>query len=449
MSKPLRIALISEHASPLACIGGADAGGQNIYVDHVARILAARGHRVDVFTRRDAASAPTEVVLAPRLRVIHVAAGPACFIPKEAMFEHMPAFARATERIAAGASYDLVHANFFMSGMVARHLQRRLGLPFVMTFHALGLVRRLHQQDADTFPIARIEVERSIVRDADAIIAECPQDWDDLARLYGAPEDRLTMVPCGFDSGEFSPMPRARAREQLGLPQDEFIVLQLGRLVPRKGIDNVIRAIALARDLLPRTARLRLLVVGGDGPVPDETKTPEIGRLRRIAMECGVSGQVTFTGHRQRAELRCHYAASDVFATTPWYEPFGITPLEAMACNIPVLASRVGGLKYSVADGATGFLVPPRDPQALAWRIAELQQNPVLSAALGYAGGRRARAMFTWDRVVDSLLDVYAAVRQPRPGARRGARETVLVAGRALERRGIGERAIAAKGAAQ
>src|SRR5512138_2887876 len=182
MSKPLRIALISEHASPLACIGGADAGGQNIYVDHVARILAARGHRVDVFTRRDAASAPTEVVLAPRLRVIHVAAGPACFIPKEAMFEHMPAFARATERIAAGASYDLVHANFFMSGMVARHLQRRLGLPFVMTFHALGLVRRLHQQDADTFLIARIEVERSIVRDADAIIAECPQDWDDLAR---------------------------------------------------------------------------------------------------------------------------------------------------------------------------------------------------------------------------------------------------------------------------
>ena len=144
MTKPLRIALISEHASPLACIGGADAGGQNIYVDHVARNLAARGHRVDVFTRRDDADAPAEVALAPRARVIHVPAGPARFIPKEAMFDHMPEFARATERIASHAAYDVVHANFFMSGMVARHLQRRLGLPFVMTFHALGLVRRLH-----------------------------------------------------------------------------------------------------------------------------------------------------------------------------------------------------------------------------------------------------------------------------------------------------------------
>ncbi len=449
MSKPLRIALISEHASPLACIGGADAGGQNIYVDHVARTLAARGHSVDVFTRRDAAGAPSEVPLAPRARVVHVPAGPACFIPKEEMFGHMPEFVRATERIAARGRYDVVHANFFMSGMVARHLQRRLGLPFVMTFHALGLVRRLHQKDADAFPLERIEVERAIVRDADAIIAECPQDWEDLTRLYDAPDSRLTMVPCGFDSAEFSPMPRSRAREQLGLPQDEFIVLQLGRLVPRKGIDNVIRALALARELLPARSRLRLLVVGGDGPVPDDARTPEIGRLRRVAAECGVADQVSFTGHRQRAELRRYYAASDVFVTTPWYEPFGITPLEAMACNIPVLASRVGGLQYSVADGATGFLVPPHDPQALARRIVELQQNPVLAAALGYAGGRRARAMFTWDRVVDSLLDVYASVRRPRPASRRGARETALLAGRALDRRSAGQHSIATKGVAQ
>jgi D-inositol-3-phosphate glycosyltransferase len=448
MSKPLRIALISEHASPLACIGGADAGGQNIYVDHVARKLAARGHRVDVFTRRDDAAAPEVVQLAPRARVIHVTAGPACFIPKEAMFEHMPAFARATERIAATAGYDVVHANFFMSGMVARHLRRRLGLPFVMTFHALGLVRRLHQKEADAFPLARIDVERAIVRDADTIIAECPQDWADLTRLYGAPESRLTMVPCGFDSAEFSPMPRGRAREQLGLPPDEFIVLQLGRLVPRKGIDNVIRAGGIARGLLPAGAKLRLLVVGGDGPVPDEARTPEIRRLRRVAEESGVADQVTFTGHRQRAELRRYYAASDVFATTPWYEPFGITPLEAMACNIPVLASRVGGLQYSVADGATGFLVPPQDPEALAQRIVELQQNPVLAAALGYAGGRRAQAMFTWDRVVDSLLDIYMAVRRPVAPARRGPREAFVV-GAGHDRRAATAQAIGVKGAAQ
>jgi glycosyltransferase involved in cell wall biosynthesis len=426
----------------------------------VARTLAARGHRVDVFTRRDNAALAREVALCRRnaalarevalcrrARVIHVPAGPASFIPKEAMFDHMPAFARETERFAARAAYDLVHANFFMSGMVARHLQRRLDLPFVMTFHALGLVRRLHQKEADGFPLARISEERAIVRDADAIIAECPQDWQDLARLYDAPQARLTMVPCGFDREEFSPMPRALARAQLGLAQDEFIVLQLGRLVPRKGIDNVIRAVSAARSLMPAKAKMRLLVVGGDGPVPDEARTPEIARLRRIAAQCGLASAVTFTGHRQRAELRRYYAASDVFVTTPWYEPFGITPLEAMACNIPVVASRVGGLQYSVADGATGYLVPANEPLALARRLVELQQNPVLAAALGFAGGRRAQAMFTWDRVVDNLLDVYASVCRPRAVSPRGrAQDAGLHAERGFDRRGGAPRHLDASG---
>ena len=413
MSKPLRIALISEHASPLACIGGIDAGGQNIYVDHVARNLARRGHAVDVFTRRDAAELPPQVPLCPGARVIHIPAGPPCFIRKESLFEHMPEFMDESERfMRAGPAYDLVHANFFMSGMVAQYLRRRLGLPFVITFHALGLVRREHQKEADAFPAARIDIERSIVRGADAIVAECPQDWHDLTRLYDAPESRVTMVPCGFDRKEFSPMPRDEARAGLGLADDDFVVLQLGRLVPRKGIDNVIRALACARARAPQ-AKLRLLVVGGDGPVPDDSHTPEIARLRRVALAHGVRSHVRFVGHRQRKELRRYYAAADVFVTTPWYEPFGITPLEAMACRIPVIASEVGGLQYSVAHGETGYLVPPHDPHALAERILQLQRDPRLAAAMGQAGMRRVNALFTWERVVQGLLEVYASVRRP------------------------------------
>jgi glycosyltransferase involved in cell wall biosynthesis len=415
----LRIALISEHASPLATIGSVDAGGQNIYVANVARCLARAGHQVDVMTRRDSPDLPASVDVRPGMRVLHIPAGPATFVPKEQLLPHMPAFTEAaSELVRNSVGYDVVHANFFMSGMVGLRLRERFGIPMVMTFHALGLVRREHQREADAFPAARIDIERRIVRHADRVIAECPQDEDDLMRLYRAKPWRVSTVPCGVDLEEFSPGSKAAARRELGVADDEFVVLQLGRMVPRKGIDNVVRAVAR----LPRERRVRLLVVGGEAAVPDEQRTPEIGRLRTLARECGIADRVTFTGHRQRAQLRACYRAADVFVTTPWYEPFGITPLEAMACATPVVGSAVGGIRHTVVDGVTGYLVPPRDPEALAERLAFLQANPVLAQALGRAGVRRVRSLFTWERVADELARVYESVRQgatvESPGAR-------------------------------
>ncbi|MCW7536310.1 glycosyltransferase family 1 protein [Aquabacterium sp. A7-Y] len=403
----MKIALISEHASPLATLGGIDAGGQNIYVMHVAQCLARAGHHVDVFTRRDDVSLPTVVHLRPGLRVIHIDAGPPRFVPKEQLLQYMPEFARACETLCRNAGgYDVAHANFFMSGWVALQLKNNLGLPFAITFHALGLVRREHQRGADAFPEERIEIEKTLVEEADCIIAECPQDQQDLVRLYGADEHKMVMVPCGFDPAEFAPMDRGMARRELGLDENEFVVLQLGRLVPRKGIDNVIRSLAhLAREV-----PARLLVVGGESDQPDETVTPEIGRLRRIAEDVGVASRVTFTGRRQREQLRRYYCAADVFVTTPWYEPFGITPLEAMACGTPVVGSEVGGIQYTVMQGVTGYLVPAQDPAALAERLSHLHANPTLARALGRAGIRRARSLFTWDRVAMQLGAAFSTL---------------------------------------
>ncbi|WP_425462746.1 glycosyltransferase family 4 protein [Methylibium rhizosphaerae] len=398
--RPLRIAMISEHASPLALLGGVDAGGQNLYVAHMAECLARAGHRVDVFTRRDSRDVPAVVRMKPRLRVLHIPAGRPGFIPKEQLLPYMPQFCDACERICGERMhYDVVHANFFMSGWVALQLKRRLGLPFAITFHALGLVRREHQRQADGFPLQRIDIERQLVREADCVVAECPQDELDLVRLYGAQPQRLAMVPCGYDPAEFQPMDRQKARASLGLAEHEFVLLQLGRLVPRKGIDNVIRAL----KQLPAHVPARLLVVGGESDEPDETVTPEIGRLRGIARELGVAAQVQFVGRRQRHELGRYYAACDVFVTTPWYEPFGITPLEAMACATPVVGSAVGGIQYTVLHGVTGQLVPPHDPQALARCLAELHDNPALARAMGRAGLERVRSTFTWERVAEQL----------------------------------------------
>lgn len=414
----LRIALISEHASPLAVAGGVDSGGQNVYVNHVGRCLARRGHQVDVFTRRDSTLLTPVVHVRPRLRVLHVPAGPEQLVPKERLLPFMPEFARNVETSARAGAYDIAHANFFMSGVVALRLRRAFDVPFVITMHALGLVRRQHQGVADGFPEDRIAIERELVRSADRVIAACPQDQHDLLTLYDAVPRKLATVPCGYDPEEFGPCDRGRARSALGLRDDEFVVLQLGRLVPRKGVDDVIRAMA---PLVQRHGvNARLLVVGGEADTPCEAATPEIARLRQIAAAAGIADRVVFTGRRRREDLRAFYNAADAFVTVPWYEPFGITPLEAMACGTPVVGSQVGGIKYSVVDNVTGFLVPPHDPDALALRLSTLADNPALGRAMGRAGMHRARSMFTWERVVDQLVDVYAEATYVREHSQHG-----------------------------
>lgn len=411
----LHVAMISEHASPLALAGGVDAGGQNVYVMQVARSLARAGHQVEVLTRRDDPMVPSVVDLVRGVRVHHIQAGPPRFVPKEELLPHMPAFAEVAQRVLSlRQPCDVLHANFFMSGAVGLVLRKRMGLPLVTTFHALGLVRREHQGDADRFPPERIDIERTLAHESDRVIASCPQDESDLLRLYGVPPQRMTSVPCGVDTQALRPGDRAEARRRLGWPLGAFIVLQLGRLVPRKGIDTVVEAFAL----LPRELDTRLYIVGGGSAEPDEAVTPEIGRLRGLAQTLGVAGRVTFTGRRDRDQLRDHYLAADVFVTTPWYEPFGITPLEAMACGTPVIGSNVGGIRYTVLEGVTGHLVPPRDPEALAARLLNLQQNPAHAAAMGRAGVRRVRTQFTWDLVAARLARVYADLRTAaRPAA--------------------------------
>lgn len=412
-----RIAIISEHASPLSALGGVDSGGQNVYVAQVANQLARRGYAVDVFTRRDDAALPCVVECAPNFRIIHVDAGPAAYVAKEEMLQWMPAFANwmsAFIRLQGG--YDLAHANFFMSGVVAQQLQCELGLPFVITFHALGKVRKLHQPETDRFPRERVTIERQLMEEAAAIIAECPQDKLDQCTLYGADPAKMRVIPCGFDRKELWPIPRDEARREIGIAPEENLVVHIGRMVPRKGVDNVVEG--FARLVHQHGLRAKLLVVGGESDEPDPVATPEIGRLQQIANREGVAKQVLFTGRRGRAQLRYYYSAADVFVTTPWYEPFGITPVEAMACGAPVIGSDVGGIKFTVAHCRTGFLVPPRDPELLGARLATLFERPGLRRLMGVAAIDRANRYFTWQQVAAQIADVYEQVLDrvaPRP----------------------------------
>jgi glycosyltransferase involved in cell wall biosynthesis len=318
-----------------------------------------------------------------------------------------------------------------MSGLAALKVKDALGVPLVMTFHALGRVRRIHQGASDGFPDERFAIEDELVRRADRIVAECPADEADLVTHYHADPSRIAVIGCGFDTAEFAPVDQLKARRRLGWRADEFAVLQLGRLVPRKGIDNVVQGVA---ELEARHGvRARLYVVGGDAEAPNEIATPEIARLRGIAHRCGIEDRVTFVGRRERAQLRYFYSASDVFVTTPWYEPFGITPVEAMACATPVIGADVGGIRHTVRHGETGWLVPPNDPAALADRLHAIHADAARARAMGEAGRARALAHFTWRQIGLELEDVYAQLAGTR-GARTSTAAAAAVANGAGER---------------
>ena len=409
--------MISEHASPLAPLGSVDAGGQNVYVGEVAKQLVGLGYEVDIFTRRDSELLPDVAPWVDGVRIIHVPAGPPSFVHKEDMLPYMADFTGyMLDFCGNDTTYDVLHANFWMSGLVAADLKAQLGIPFVVTFHALGRVRRLHQGAADGFPEERFAIEDRIVAEADRIIAECPQDREDLIRHYDASPDKLTIVPAGFDPSEFWPIGKELARVALGIAPSEKVVLQLGRMVPRKGVDTAIRG--FARLVNEYGVEARMVIVGGEpseGPAGD---TPELDRLAALAVEEGVGDRVQFDGPRGRDTLKWYYSAADVFVTTPWYEPFGITPVEAMASGTPVLGSNVGGIKFTVRDGETGYLVPPRDNAAVGERLADMYANPVLLHTLGQQAVMRANDLFPWQKVASALADTYDDVvllRQPAP----------------------------------
>ncbi len=387
------IAMVSEHASPLAVLGAADAGGQNVYVGALAAALAARGHVVDVYTRRDAPDLPATVELCPGVTVVHVTAGPQRPVPKDALPPHMPAFgSRLARSWVSGRRPHLAHAHFWMSGTAAGPVARGLSVPFVQTFHALGTVKRRYQGAADTSPPQRTRVEAALCSTADLVLATCSDELAELTAM-GAAADRVRVVPCGVDTGRFTPDGEVWPRS------DRPRLLCLGRLVERKGVDIAVRALV---DL-PEAE----LVVAGGPPLSELASDPEAVRLLEVARELGVADRVQLLGSVDRAAVPALVRSADVVVTTPWYEPFGIVPLEAMSCARPVVASAVGGLLDTVQGGVTGLLVPPRDPAAVSGAVRRLLDDEELRRRLGAAGRRRAVQEYDWARVAARVALAY------------------------------------------
>ncbi|MEW1921772.1 glycosyltransferase [Pseudarthrobacter oxydans] len=398
----MRISMISEHASPLAALGGVDAGGQNVHVAALSEALARRGHHVTVYTRRDATELPARVRVGPRLEVVHVDAGPARHVPKDGLLPFMGELADGVARDWSLRPPDVVHGHFWMSGLAALDAARRPAsgyrIPVIQTFHALGTVKRRHQGAEDASPQERRWLEPGVGRSADRIIATCSDEVFEL-KAMGIDTGKISIAPCGVDLDFFSADGPTAARTA------GHRILSVGRLVPRKGVDLVIRSLPYLRE--SGFDDVELLIVGGGGDSGVLDADPEVRRLLGLAAELGVADQVRLQGQVARGEMPGIFRSADAVVCAPWYEPFGIVPLEAMACGVPVVAAAVGGLRDTVVDHGTGLHVPPRDPEAIASALAMLLRNRSLRAELGNAGKVRARTRYSWDRVAAETEKAY------------------------------------------
>lgn len=392
----MKIAFVSEHASPLAVLGGVDAGGQNVHVAALAEALARSGDEVRVYTRRDDDHLPATVPFCTGVLVDHVGAGPAKSIEKDRLLAYMPAFARELERRWSNWRPDIVHAHFWMSGLASLEAAQSLDLPVVQTFHALGVEKRRYQGAKDTSPKARLKIEQRIARDAAHLVATSTAEAFELVRM-GASSNDITVVPCGVDLSHFAPLGPSEPRQH-----GRYRVLCLSRLVERKGMADVLDAL----KLLPNT---ELVIAGG----PDREalwEDAEALRLREIVRMLGVEDRVHFRGRVERRDVPQLLRSADVVVCYPWYEPFGIVPLEAMACGVPVVVSSVGGLVDSVVDGVTGLHVEPRSPIALAQALRTMLQNERLRVSLGVAGAKRVHERYGWARIASETRTVYGRV---------------------------------------
>jgi D-inositol-3-phosphate glycosyltransferase len=399
----MRIALVSEHASPLAVLGGADAGGQNVHVSELALALGRQGAEVVVHTRRDDRGLPRQVPFGPGVVVDHVPAGPPEPIPKDELLPWMAAFADELASAWRTDPPDAVHSHFWMSGLATRSASHLLGLPMLHTFHALGSEKRHQQGGLDTSPPQRDAVEAELAREADALLATTAAEARALEAM-GAPTSRVRVVPCGVDLRRFSPHGRTWARGASGRAR----IVVAGRLVARKGIAEVIRA-------LPNLPGADLVLAGGP-PGAMILDDPVAAALADLADQLGVANRVSLLGSVSRRDMPALLRSADVVACCPWYEPFGLVALEAMACGVPVLATAVGGLAETVVDGVTGVHVPPRDPAAIAEALDRLLSRPDERLRMGRAAARRARR-YGWDGIAAQTLDVVRGLVGARLGS--------------------------------
>lgn len=398
------IALISDHADPAAAIGAEEAGGQNVYVRQVGEKLAALGWQVDMFTRKTNPDDPKIVQHSPHCRTIRLKAGSEQFIPRDQLFEHMPEFVQSfqTWQSKQSISYPLIHTNYWLSAWVGLELRKHSQIQLIHTYHSLGFVKYSSVPVRPAIAQTRLGIEQQILEQASCVVATSPQEEDSLRQLVSH-RGNIEIIPCGTDTDNFHLMSKTEARTKLGLDLQEKIVLYVGRFDPRKGIETLVRSCAKLKSNY--SAPLKLVIVGGSSH--ERCDGEERARIAQIVQEVGLEEQTLFAGQIGHHRLPLYYAAADVCVIPSHYEPFGLVAIEAMACGTPVVASDVGGLRFTVLPEETGLLVSPKDTDAFASAMQRILSDELWARKLRRQACANVNQRFSWTGVGIQLSDLY------------------------------------------
>ncbi|MGF1539020.1 MAG: glycosyltransferase family 4 protein [Pleurocapsa sp.] len=399
-----KVALISVHGDPAIDIGKEEAGGQNVYVREVGEALACQGWQVDMFTRRSNAEQEKIVEHSSNCRTIRLTAGPQEFVARQEIFDYLPEFLDAFFKFQheQRTIYPLIHTNYWLSAWVGMEIKKRQLARHLHTYHSLGAVKYRSVNAIPMIAKTRLKVEKQCLETADTIIATSPQEQEHM-RSHVSQKGNITLIPCGTDIACFGSVSSAKARTKLNIKQNEKVILYVGRFDPRKGIETLVRAVAASR--VQQHQNLKLIIVGGSTPGGKDGKERE--RIEGIVRELNLQDLTLFIGRVEHQDLAYYYAAADVCVVPSHYEPFGLVAIEAMAAGTPVVASKVGGLKFTVVDKLTGLFAPPQDEPAFANAIDQILSDTSWRKQLGENARQRVESKFSWDSVASQLDQQY------------------------------------------
>ena len=393
------LAFISMHGCPLARLGEKDSGGLNVYVLQTARYLSKRGYNVDIFTRSHNLCDQHIININDTVRVIHIEAGPSKAIKNE-LPNLIPYFQENLDlfKLQNNINYDIIHSHYWLSGQVGIVLSERWNIPHITTFHTLARTK-LQARIGEIEPEIRELTESRITQMVDLIVVSTSEEKRTLSRIYGIQPDRIEVVTAGVDLDRFQPLDKDLARNTLGISESK-IILSVGRIDPLKGVDILIKAISM----MDNTTDTKVLIVGGESESGDE-----LNKLIELSNRLKINDVLRFEGIVSQDVLPIYYSASDIFVMPSYYESFGLVALEAMACGVPVVASRVGGLRSLINQGGNGYLIPWVCPEPFSEKLEILLCNEVLRKNMARASISTAKNL-DWNNTANKLSSIYSSL---------------------------------------